>query len=109
MTQVAFTGRFSHRARKVMALANQEAQRFKHEYIGTEHVLLGIVKEGEGYACKALKHLNIDLRKIRLEVEKVLKPGPEVVTLGKLPPTPRLDTVMKYAGKSSGLSTYCLA
>ena len=61
--------RFTDRARKVMQLANQEAQRFNHEYIGTEHVLLGLVKEGSGVAANVLKNLEVDLRKIRLEVE----------------------------------------
>ena len=54
--------RFTDRARKVMQLANQEAQRFNHEYIGTEHVLLGLVKEGSGVAANVLKNLDIDLR-----------------------------------------------
>ena len=64
--------RFTDRARKVMQLANQEAQRFNHEYIGTEHVLLGLVKEGSGVAANVLKNLDVDLRKIRLEVEKIV-------------------------------------
>ena len=55
-----------------MQLANQEAQRFNHEYIGTEHILLGLVKEGTGVAANVLKNLDIDLRKIRLEVESEL-------------------------------------
>ena len=62
--------RFTDRARKVMALANQEAQRFNHEYIGTEHILLGLVKEGSGVGANVLKNLDVDLRKVRLEVEK---------------------------------------
>ena len=65
--------RFTDRARKVMQLANQEAQRFNHEYIGTEHILLGLVKEGSGVAANVLKNLDIDLRKIRLEVEKIVQ------------------------------------
>ena len=56
-----------------MALANQEAQRFNHEYIGTEHILLGLVKEGSGVGANVLKNLDIDLRKVRLEVEKLVK------------------------------------
>ena len=58
--------RFTDRARKVMQLANQEAQRFNHEYIGTEHILLGLVKEGSGVAANVLKNLDVDLRKIRV-------------------------------------------
>ena len=64
--------RFTDRARKVMALANQEAQRFNHEYIGTEHILLGLVKEGSGVGANVLKNLDVDLRKVRLEVEKLV-------------------------------------
>jgi ATP-dependent Clp protease ATP-binding subunit ClpC len=89
--------RLTDRARKVMALANQEAQRFNHEYIGTEHILLGLVKEGSGVGANVLKHLEIDLRKVRLEVEKLVKSGPEMVTMGKLPQTPRAKKVIEYA------------
>ncbi len=89
--------RLTDRARKVMALANQEAQRFNHEYIGTEHILLGLVKEGSGVGANVLKNLDIDLRKVRLEVEKLVKSGPEMVTMGKLPQTPRAKKVLEYA------------
>ena len=89
--------RFTDRARKVMALANQEAQRFNHEYIGTEHILLGLVKEGSGVGANVLKNLEVDLRKVRLEVEKLVKSGPEMVTMGKLPQTPRAKKVIEYA------------
>ena len=89
--------RFTDRARKVMQLANQEAQRFNHEYIGTEHILLGLIKEGSGVAAGALKNLGIDLRKIRLEVENVVKTGPDMVTMGKLPQTPRAKKVIEYS------------
>src|SRR5437870_513581 len=89
--------RFTDRARKVMQLANQEAQRFNHEYIGTEHILLGLVKEGSGVAANVLKNLDIDLRKIRLEVEKIVQAGPEMVTMGKLPQTPRAKKVIEYS------------
>ena len=89
--------RFTDRARKVMQLANQEAQRFNHEYIGTEHVLLGLVKEGSGVAANVLKNLDVDLRKIRLEVEKLVQSGPEMVTMGKLPQTPRAKKVIEYS------------
>jgi len=89
--------RFTDRARKVMALANQEAQRFNHEYIGTEHVLLGLIKEGSGVAANVLKNLDVDLRKIRLEVEKIVQSGPDMVTMGKLPQTPRAKKVIEYS------------
>src|SRR5829696_8233710 len=91
--------RFTDRARKVMQLANQEAQRFNHEYIGTEHILLGLVKEGSGVAANVLKNLDIDLRKIRLEVEKIVQHGPggEQVVMGRLPHTPRAKKVIEYS------------
>jgi len=89
--------RFTDRARKVMALANQEAQRLNHEYIGTEHILLGLVKEGSGVGATVLKQLDVDLRKVRMEVEKLVKSGPDMVTMGKLPQTPRAKKVIEYA------------
>jgi len=89
--------RFTDRACKIMALANQEAQRFNHEYIDSEHILLGLVKEGCGVGASVLKQLDIDLRKVRLEVEKLLKSGPEMVTMGKLPQTPAAKKVIEYA------------
>ncbi|MCO6046839.1 ATP-dependent Clp protease ATP-binding subunit [Aeoliella sp. ICT_H6.2] len=89
--------RFTDRARKVMQLANQEAQRFNHEYIGTEHVLLGLIKEGSGVAANVLKNLDVDLRKIRLEVEKLVQSGPDMVTMGRLPQTPRAKKVIEYS------------
>jgi len=89
--------RFTDRARKVMALANQEAQRFNHEYIGTEHILLGLVKEGSGVGATVLKNLDVDIKKLRLGVEKRVKSGPDMVTMGKLPQTPRAKKVIEYA------------
>ncbi|MBE0537665.1 MAG: ATP-dependent Clp protease ATP-binding subunit [Phycisphaerae bacterium] len=89
--------RFTDRARKVMALANQEAQRFNHEYIGTEHILLGLVKEGSGVGANVLKNLDVDIKKLRLEIEKLVKSGPDMVTMGKLPQTPKAKKVIEYA------------
>src|SRR3954451_21633403 len=89
--------RFTDRARKVMQLANQEEQHFNHEYIGTEHVLLGLIKEGSGVAAKVLKNLDVDLRKMRLEEEKLVQSGPAIVAMGKLPQTPRANKVIEYS------------
>src|SRR5580692_6914486 len=91
--------RFTDRARKVMQLANQEAQRFNHEYIGTEHILLGLVKEGSGVAANVLKNLDIDLNRIRHETEKIVQhgPGAEQVVPGRLPQTPRARKVIDYS------------
>lgn len=79
-----------------MQLANQEAQRLKHEYIGTEHVLVGLIQEGGGVGASVLKRLDVDLFKVRLEVEKLVQSGPETVT-GKLPQTPLAKKVIEYA------------
>lgn len=89
--------RFTDRARKVMQLANQEAQRFNHEYIGTEHILLGLIKEGAGISANILNKLGVDLRKVRLEVEKIVQSGPDSVIMGKLPQTPRAKKVIEFA------------
>jgi hypothetical protein len=80
-----------------MALANQEAQRFSHEYIGTEHILLGLIKEGSGVGANVLKNLDVDLAKARREVEKLIKAGLDSVAIGKLPQTPRAKKVIEYA------------
>jgi ATP-dependent Clp protease ATP-binding subunit ClpC len=89
--------RFTDRARKVMQLANQEALRFNHEYIGTEHILLGLVKEGSGVAANVLKNLDIDLGKVRLEIEKIVQAGPDMPHGGKMPQTPRAKKVIEYS------------
>ncbi|MDO4551511.1 MAG: ATP-dependent Clp protease ATP-binding subunit [Planctomycetia bacterium] len=89
--------RFTDRARKVIQLANQEAQRFNHDYIGTEHILLGLVKEGSGVASNVLKNMGVDLGKIRREVEKLVSIGPEIVTIGRLPQSPRAKKSLEYA------------
>jgi len=89
--------RFTDRARKVMALANQEAQRLNHEYIGTEHLLLGLAMESSGVGATVMKNLGVDLAALRAEVEKLVKRGPDVVAMGKLPQTPRAKRVIEYA------------
>jgi ATP-dependent Clp protease ATP-binding subunit ClpC len=94
--------RFTDRAKKVMNLARQEAQRFNHEYLGTEHVLLGLVQEGSGVAANVLKNMGIDLSKIRMEVEKIVKTGPSMVTMGQLPFTPRAKKVLELSMEEAG-------
>ena len=89
--------RFTDRAKKVMNLARQEAQRFNHEYLGTEHVLLGLVQEGSGVAANVLKNMGVDLARIRAEVEKLVKSGPSMVTMGQLPFTPRAKKVLELS------------
>jgi ATP-dependent Clp protease ATP-binding subunit ClpC len=89
--------RFTDGARRVMQLANQEAHCFNHENIGTEHLLLGLLKEGSGVAAKALKNLNITLNKSRQQVELVVAPGSGTVSAGERPPTIRAKKVIEYA------------
>ncbi len=89
--------KFTDRARKVMQLACEEAQNFNHEYIGTEHILLGLVREGSGVAANVVLNLGIDLNTIRREVEKIVMPGPEMVTMGRLPQKPRSKKVFEFA------------
>ena len=93
--------RFTDRARKTMALANQEALRFNHESIGTEHMLLGLVKEGSGVGANVLKNLGIDLRKVRVEAEKLLKPGVESRSFARLPQTSRAKKAVEAAIQES--------
>ena len=88
--------RFTDRARKIMQLSNQEARRLRHEYVGTEHVLLAIIQD-TGVAANVLKNLHVDLQKLRQEVEKIVRSGPDMVTMGKLPQTPRAKKVIEYA------------
>src|SRR5437016_1269987 len=90
---------FSERARKVLTLlAKQEAVRLSHEYIGTEHILLGLIKEGSGVATTLLRDLDIDLRKIRVEIEKIAGPGTaDFALFDELPQTPRAKKVIEYA------------
>jgi hydroxyacylglutathione hydrolase len=89
--------RFTDRARKVMALARKEAQRFKHDFIGTEHILLGLIQEGSGVAAKVLKNLGTEINKIRSEIEKNVQAGPSMVTMGQLPFTPRAKKVLELS------------
>ena len=78
---------------RVMQLANSEAQRFNHEYIGTEHVLLALIKLGDGIAANVLRKLDVDVQKVRLELENSMKSGPNKVYMGKLPQTPGMKNV----------------
>ena len=95
--------RFTDCARKVIQLANQEAKRFHHEYIGTAQILLGLIKEGSGVAVNVLKNLHVDLKEMRLEIERRLEKGPNVVTMFKLPMTPKAKKVIEYAMEEARL------
>ena len=89
--------RFTERARRTMSLARQEALRFNHDYIGTEHLLLGLLAEGSGVAAQALTNLRIDLSEVRAEVEKIVRPGTRPVSLAQLPFTPRAKKVLELS------------
>src|SRR5271165_398551 len=86
--------KFTERARKVLSLAQEEAQRFQHNYIGTEHLLLGLVREGEGVAAKVLSNLGVELNKVRSAVEFIIGRGDRIV-LGDIGLTPRAKKVIE--------------
>jgi len=88
--------KFTERARKVLSLAQEEAQRFQHNYIGTEHLLLGLVREGEGVAAKVLANLGVELNKVRSAVEFIIGRGDRIV-LGEIGLTPRAKKVIELA------------
>jgi hypothetical protein len=89
--------RFTDGARKVMQLANEAATEANHHYIGTEHILLGLVQENSGIAAKVLSGFAVDPRAMRRDLECLLQPGPEPGVLDNLPPTPRGKSVIQYA------------
>jgi len=88
--------KFTERARKALHLAQEEAQRLQHNYIGTEHLLLGLVREGEGVAAKVLSSLGVELDKVRSSVESIIGRGNRVV-LGEIGLTPRAKKVIELA------------
>jgi ATP-dependent Clp protease ATP-binding subunit ClpC len=88
--------RFTDRSRKVMQLANNAALKLNHEYVGTEHMLLGLIEEGAGVACCVLRNLDLDPAKIQKKIESIVCAGPEPV-VGKLPHTPRVKKAIEYA------------
>ncbi len=89
--------RFTERARRVILLAREEAKRLDHDYLGTEHLLLGLVREGEGVAALALQNLEVDLEQVRHEVEKAVGRGGGSLFLGQIPFTPRAKKVLELA------------
>jgi ATP-dependent Clp protease ATP-binding subunit ClpC len=89
--------KLTDRAQKVLTLAKEEARRFFHEYIGTEHLLLGLVAEGTGIAANVLKNLGIDPQKIRREISKLVHPGVDASIVEEIPMTPRSQKVIEYA------------
>ncbi len=92
---------FTPRAQQVLALARKEADRFNHNYLGTEHLLLGLIKLGQGVAVNVLQKMGVDLDTVRLEVEKQAGTGPETKVSGTIPYTPRVKKVLALAGKEA--------
>ena len=88
--------RFTDRARRVVVLAQEEARMLNHNYIGTEHILLGLIHEGEGVAAKALESLNISLEAVRQQVEEIIGQGQAAPT-GHIPFTPRAKKVLELS------------
>lgn len=93
--------RFTERARKVILLAKEEAKRFNHDYIGTEHILLGLVREGEGVAAVVLQKMGLGLQQIRLEIEKIVKPGPSTIISGDIPFDPKAKKAIELSGEEA--------
>lgn len=89
--------RFTDRARKIMSLANMESQRMSHDHIDAAHILLGMAKEESGVGANVLKNLGVDLRTLRVAVEKHLPFGPAAVTMGKLPNSEMAKKVIEEA------------
>jgi ATP-dependent Clp protease ATP-binding subunit ClpC len=86
--------RFTERARQVFVLADDEARRMKHAYIGTEHLLLGLVREEESLAARALASLGVELERVRLDVARIAGLGDAEVAPGELPLTPRMENIV---------------
>jgi len=92
---------FTPRAQQVLALSRKEADRFNHNYVGTEHLLLGLIKLGQGVAVNVLQKMGLDLETVRQEVEKQVGSGQENKMAGNIPYTPRVKKVLALAGKEA--------
>ena len=92
---------FTPRAQQVLALARKEADRFNHNFVGTEHLLLGLIKLGQGVAVNVLQKMGLDLETVRLEVEKQVGTGPDQKQVGNIPYTPRVKKVLSLASKEA--------
>ena len=89
--------RFTERARKVIILAREEAIRLGHNFVGTEHLLLGLIREGDGLAVAILKKLNVNVSALKAEIEKIVAVGTEFSPAGEIPFTPQAKKVLEYA------------
>jgi ATP-dependent Clp protease ATP-binding subunit ClpC len=95
------TNNFTPRAQQVLALARKEADRFNHNFVGTEHLLLGLIKLGQGVAVNVLQKLGLDLETVRMAVEKAVGTGPDQKMIGNIPYTPRVKKVLALAAKEA--------
>src|SRR5512145_656936 len=92
---------FTPRAQQVLALARKEADRFNHNFVGAEHLLLGLIKLGQGVAVNVLQKIGLDLETVRMEVEKLVGTGPDQKMIGNIPYTPRVKKVLSLAAKEA--------
>src|ERR1700709_1659689 len=92
---------FTPRAQQVLALARKEAERFNHNYVGTEHLLLGLIKLGQGVAVNVLQKMGLDLQRVRMEVEKHVGSHAKTNMIGNIPYTPRAKKAVALAGAES--------
>src|SRR6266851_3639600 len=101
MSEEQAMNNFTPRAQQVLALARKEADRFNHNFVGTEHLLLGLIKLGQGVAVNVLQKLGLDLETVRMEVEKQVGTGPDQKMIGNIPYTPRVKKVLALAAKEA--------
>src|SRR5437870_3807577 len=101
MSEEQAMNNFTPRAQQVLALARKEADRFNHNFVGTEHLLLGLIKLGQGVAVNVLQKIGLDLETVRMEVEKLVGTGPDQKVIGNIPYTPRVKKVLSLAAKEA--------
>ena len=96
--------RFTERARRVIILAREEAGRFRHDFVGTEHILLGLIRDGEGIATAVLQRLGLRLETVKAEVERALAGFPKTLTFGEVPFTPKPSASSSFPSRRPGSS-----
>jgi ATP-dependent Clp protease ATP-binding subunit ClpC len=95
--------KFTDRGRKIIILAREEAERHQNDYLGTEHLVLALLREGDGVALAVIKKMGLSVEQIRLEVERNLPSGSNTMTFGEIPFTPRVKKVIEYAVEEAKL------
>jgi len=102
-------GKLTPRAQRVLTLAKEEAARLNHNFVGTEHLLLGLIKLGQGTAINVIRKAGLELEAVRTAVEKYVGVGPDQKVIGHIPPTPRVKKALTLAGKEArGLNHTCV-